>query len=76
MDQSLINALFTMFGALMSWVLKTVWDAIRDLNKDMKELQAELHHNFVIKDDFNSAINRIETMCGKILDKLDSKVDK
>lgn len=76
MDQNLINALFTMAGGLISWVLKTVWDAIRDLNKDMKELQAELHHNYVIKDDFNNAISRIEATCNKILDKLDHKADK
>lgn len=76
MDQNLINAVFTLSGALMSWILKTVWDAIRDLNKDMKDLQSELNHNFVAKDDYNNAMNRIETMFGKIMDKLDQKVDK
>ena len=76
MDQQVVNAVFTLAGALMSWILKTVWDAIKDLNKDIKEIESEMHIKFVMKDDFNNAITRIEGMCNKILDKLDHKADK
>jgi plastocyanin domain-containing protein len=76
MDQNLINAGFTIIGALGAWILKTVWEAIKDLKTDLKEISIDVHGNYVRKDDFNKAVDRIEALCTKIFDKLDNKVDK
>jgi len=75
-DQTLINAGFTLIGALGAWILKTVWEAIKDLKTDMKEIAAEVHSDYTRKEDFNKAIDRIEALCNKIFDKLDNKMDK
>ena len=76
MDQNLINLGFMLIGALFAWILRTVWEAIRDLKIDVKEISTEVHTDYVRRDDFNIAISRIENICNKIFDKLDNKVDK
>jgi hypothetical protein len=70
-------------GFLGGMVLKTVLEFQRDLKEeqknivdDVKELSELIHTEFVRRDDFNAAINRIESTCNKILDKLDGKADK
>lgn len=55
MDQTLINWLFGGFGAAVGWVLKIVWDAIKELKADMKQIERDLPDVYVRKDDFKSA---------------------
>ena len=63
-------------GGLGGWVLKAVWEAIRDLKNDVKDLGHEVRVGYVRRDDFLDAIDRIETMLSRIFDKLDDKADK
>lgn len=56
----------------MGWILKVVWDAINDLQRDLRNVEQD----YVRKDDFRDAIGRIEAMLTRIFDKLDGKVDK
>lgn len=72
MDQTVINWLFAFIGGLMGWILKVVWDAINDLQRDLRNVEQD----YVRKDDFRDAIGRIEAMLTRIFDKLDGKVDK
>lgn len=76
MEQSIINWLFGIAGAAIGWVLKIVWDAITDLKKDMKDLNKEVHEDFVRKDDYRVDIAEVKQMLARIFDKLDNKVDK
>ena len=76
MEQSLINWLFAAVGAAFGWILKIVWDAITDLKKDMKDLNKEVHEDFVRKEDYRVDIAEIKQMLARIFDKLDAKVDK
>lgn len=76
MEQSLINWLFTAAGTALGWVMKIVWDAITDLKKDMKDLNKEVHEDFVRKDDYRVDIAEVKQMLARIFDKLDNKVDK
>jgi uncharacterized coiled-coil DUF342 family protein len=75
-SQELFNILVMAVGGLGGWVLKAVWEAIRDLNNDVKELGHEVRVGYVRRDDFLDAIDRIETMVSRIFDKLDDKADK
>lgn len=59
MDQTIINWLFTGFGAALGWVLKVVWDAIRDLKADVKQIERDLPEVYVRKDDFKIAMTDI-----------------
>jgi hypothetical protein len=75
-SQELFNILVMGVGGLGGWVLKAVWEAIRDLKNDVKDLGHEVRIGYVRRDDFLDAIDRIETMLSRIFDKLDDKADK
>jgi cell division protein FtsL len=75
-DQQLFNMIITASGALGGWMLKVIWDAISDLKKDVKDLNQEIHTDFLRKDDYRSDINDIKKMLAKIFDKLEQKADK
>ena len=74
--QHLFNGAMTLLGALVGWVLKTIWDALHDLRVEMKELTREVNQDFVRRDDFKDAVGDIKEMLSKIFDKLDNKADK
>jgi hypothetical protein len=76
MEQSVLNWLFAGCGAAFGWILKIVWDAITDLKKDMKDLNKEVHEDFVRKEDYRVDIAEVKQMLSRIFDKLDHKVDK
>jgi hypothetical protein len=75
-SQELFNILVMGVGGLGGWVLKSVWEAIRDLKNDVKDLGHEVRVSYVRRDDFLDAIDRIEAMLSRIFDKLDDKADK
>jgi hypothetical protein len=75
-NQQLFNMIITASGALGGWMLKVIWDAISDLKKDVKDLNQEIHTDFLRKDDYRDDINEIKGMLGKIFDKLEKKADK
>ena len=76
MDQNLINVAATTFSAVVGWILKVVWDAIRSMQADIKELEKDLHTKYVAKDEYRQDILEVKDILGKIFEKLDSKVDK
>ena len=75
-SQDLFNAAITLSGAFGGWILKTIWDAIKDLKSEIKELNREVNQDFVRREDFKDAIGEIKEMLNKIFDKLDNKADK
>ena len=76
MDQNLYNIAVAVSGAGIGWFVKVVWDAVRELQDDLKELERELHVNYVAKDDYRQDIVEIKNMVKQIFDKLDRKADK
>jgi septation ring formation regulator EzrA len=60
MDQTIVNWLFAGFGATLGWVLKVVWDAIKELKADMKQIERDLPEIYVRKDDFKAAMTDIK----------------
>ena len=74
--QTLINFSFAVIGSLFGWILKTIWDAVGELRSDLKEIERDLPENYVRRDDFKNYMDRIESICIRIYDKLDNKVDK
>jgi hypothetical protein len=59
MDQSLLNWVFAFIGGLLGWLVKVVWDAIKELKADMKMIERDLPQVYVRKDDFKSAIHEM-----------------
>jgi hypothetical protein len=70
--QTMFNVAVTLAGFLGGWILNNIWQSIRLLDKDVRQMP----HVYVTKEDYRSDISEIKTMLGKIFDKLDEKADK
>lgn len=67
--------------------MKVVWDAIKELKTDIRQIERDLPEVYVRKDDFKEAVreikqdmkdgfNKIDNTLGLIFKKLESKEDK
>ena len=66
MDQTIINWLFAGFGAALGWVMKVVWDAIKDLKADVKQIERDLPEIYVRKDDFKTAMTDVKDVVKEV----------
>ena len=76
MDQNLYNVAVAIAGAAIGWIVKVIWDAVRALEQDIRDMERDLHVNYVSKDDYRQDILEIKDMVKQIFDKLDRKADK
>ena len=76
MSQDLYNIIVGVAGAAIGWLLKVVWDSVRALQADMKEIERELHTEYVSKDDYRQDIIEMKGILKQIFEKLDRKADK
>ena len=76
MTQEMYNILVGVAGSAIGWVLKIVWDSVRALQNDMKEIEREMHTSYVSKDDYRQDILEMKEILKQIFDKLDRKADK
>ena len=82
-DQTVFNYALALCGALCGWVLKVVWDAVKDLQAADKVLVEKvatieilIAGNYISKQDFDKVAIAIFAKLDKIEDKLDKKADK
>jgi len=82
-NQELINILFGLLSILGGWVLKTIWDAVRDLQKADTQLTKEISEvktlvagNYVEKEYFEAKVDAMFLKLDGIRDRLDMKADK
>ena len=68
----LFNIALSIVGTIAGWLFKVLWDAIRDLKEDVKEIE----RGYVMKDDYRIDIADIKGMLARIFDRLDGKADK
>ena len=76
MEQTLFNIAIGLGGFLGGFLLKIVWDAIKELRKTLGELEVRLPDAYVKKDDFQHFSDAIFRKLDKIEDKIDAKADK
>ena len=58
--QTMLNWIFAGAGAAFGWVLKVIWDAIKDLKADMRQIERDLPEIYVRKDDFKAAVSEMK----------------
>jgi hypothetical protein len=75
-SQTLLNALFGIFCTAFGWFFRVMWEAQKELQRDLGDLEKGLPHDYVLKRDYEKDIADIKVMLAKIFDKLDSKQDK
>jgi hypothetical protein len=65
---------------LGAWIVKAIWDAIKELKQENKEVKEQLNERYVRKDDFKEVIGEIKDLnrkaLARIFDRIDHKVDK
>lgn len=58
------------------WFARELWGAVKELRKDIHEIETDLPKNYVMKVDLDKRMEHIEQMFQRIYDKLDGKADK
>jgi hypothetical protein len=74
--QLLFNLVGTAIMATIGWFARQLWDSVKDLKEDIKNIQVDLPTNYVRKVDIDAQFNKLEASLQRILDKLDQKADK
>ncbi len=82
-SQTLINALIGGFSAAVAFILRVLWEGLRELQRADVELTAKVADiqllvagNYVKKDELDGIIKALFAKLDKIEDKLDKKVDR
>ena len=70
--QVAFNIAIGIAAAFGGWTLRSITHSLENLQRDHKEMM----NQFVRRDDYKDALERIEVILGRIWDKLDEKVDK
>jgi len=83
MDQDLINTLLGIGAAIFGWVLRTIWQSMRDLQDadqrladNLTKLQVEIPKTYVPQAQFWKILEDINNKLDRICDKLENKQDR
>lgn len=82
MEQDIFNWAVALTGALGGWILKVIWDMLREmrseihtrdnrLQEDLKKLDIKMHEDFVRRDDFRDSMNEVKQEMRTGFDKID-----
>jgi len=74
--QQIFNLGASVIGTAAMWILKVIWDEIKALKEAQDNIQKDMAKQVVLKDDYRADITDIKNMFNRILDKMDTKVDK
>ena len=74
--QTIINVIAGAILTILGWFAREIWGAIKELQRDMREIEINLPNNYVKKEDFSKSLTEIKDLCDKIFDKLDKLNDK
>ena len=74
--QSTINLAEGVAIAVVGWLARELWGAVKELRRDISNMQANLPKEYVLKVDLDKRMSHIEDMFQRIYDKLDGKADK
>jgi len=82
-DQTVFNIALAVTGFLGGWVLKVIWEAVKELQSADKilaekvaSIEVLIAGNYMSKQDFDKIAAAIFAKLDKIDDKLDRKADK
>ena len=85
--QTIINFGLGSLLAALGWFAREIWDAIKELRKDLRDLEQNLPENYVRKDDFKDAMSdvredmregfkEVKELIGAVFKRLDNKQDR
>lgn len=71
-----LTAFYGLALGLGGWILKAIWDAVRELREDMKRLQETLPNIYARREDLNEKFDLILQMLREIRESVSKKADK
>ena len=74
--QTLIDIVGGAILTVAGWLLRELWGAVKELQRDLNKLEANMPKEYVLKVDLDKRMAHIEDMFQRIYDKLDNKADK
>jgi len=74
--QTLIDIIGGAILTVAGWLLRELWGAVKELQRDFNKLEANMPKEYVLKVDLDQRMKHIEDMFQRIYDKLDNKADK
>lgn len=78
--QTLINGAIWIALGIGGWFAREVWGAVKELQKDLHQIEVDLPSHYIRRDEFNEGLKEIKDICRQIFDKVDSlekrKADK
>lgn len=74
--QSLAIGALGLLSGISGWLLRELWQAVKDLRRDLSALQVHVADQYVKGPDFDAAVNRILNALDDIRDKLSRKEDR
>ena len=75
-SQTVVNFVGGAILVAVGWWCKEIWDSVKSLKNDIKDIEVALPTSYVRKEDINSRLDKIDNVLERILDKLDEKQDK
>jgi len=74
--QSIFNLVGGAILVAIGWWCKEIWDSVKSLKNDIKDIEVALPTSYVRKEDINGRFDKIDNVLERIFDKLDEKQDK
>lgn len=85
--QTIINIGGGSLLATLGWFAREIWDAVKELRRDMHRIERDLPEIYARKDevrdslkevkhDMNNGFNKLELLIGQLFDRLNNKADK
>jgi uncharacterized coiled-coil DUF342 family protein len=81
--QTLINLGLGGVLAFVGWFAREIWDSVKELRKDIHQIEKGLPEIYVRRDDLREVrqemmvrFDKLENMMGQVFDRLHDKVDK
>ena len=74
--QTIVNAGFLIATGVGGWFAREMWGAVKELRRDLHQIETELPKEYVMKVDLDKRMEHIEQMFQRIYDKLEAKADK
>jgi tetrahydromethanopterin S-methyltransferase subunit G len=81
--QTLINLGLGGVLAFIGWFAREIWDSVKELRKDIHQIEKGLPEIYVRKDDLKEVrqemaarFDKLENMMGQVFDRLHDKMDK
>ena len=74
--QSIFNLVSGALLVGVGWWCREIWDSVKALKNDVKEIEINLPTHYVRKSEIESRLDKIDQVLERIFDKLESKADK